>query len=751
LFGIKIWKPALYQKHRSIDSHSYQDLHEQPGSQTTNYLSANLLWPLLFGWWIAAVYILIAVMLCPVWLIGELGLLICSCGNIYRRNIIINPFVNAKGMKDYIVVLLNLAAYIFWPFGKFVAKRINVPAQSPVSIITETAPLIATFEREPQFDLPPALMDNSSVAEYETFDTRIGLEFPSELPRSALDNDNWSDSEPSIRFKNHKEVWLVRLIKKSWKSGVSGFTFFLVCFFVLGPIHLIVSAICYFLIVSIPMGKLNYYLLRYLLQHPLQLMARSCNDSSHIQAHPIDHDGEGESSRTTQRRGKPPSIQCRSRTVFFWHQDTTEDVFSKSTTAETQNTSHVPPIMATPSFTTNRVRTQNSSKCSEYLIVLCTYRAIGIQYLKYTVVGVNIIFINLLSMIVFTILNFYAIGPMNGYTGVSSKSGIFFAGIISTIPLAYFIGMSVSSITATTGSVAVGAVINATFGSIIEIILYAFGLMDGKEDLVQGAMIGSLLCGLLALPGVSMFSGGLKRAEQRFNSKSASVTSTMLVVSLIGVFAPTVFHNIHGTYQFDCQNCPENNVIAAAGTYIFSDGKTCRSCHIYQPHPTEDPIYLTHTRPLMYLCAIILVLTYAIGLLFTLHTHRHRIYPQKRQKKDIRFSKMAVPIIEEQIIDHKGKIPSNQKRHTQLHQHSKKNQRDDASTASSESEVHHGNPGWGLITSTAILLGCTILYTVIAEILIDCLDDLLVVFPMREKTIGLTIFAVVPTVTEFCN
>lgn len=45
--------------------------------------------------------------------------------------------------------------------------------------------------------------------------------------------------------------------------------------------------------------------------------------------------------------------------------------------------------------------------------------------------------------------------------------------------------------------------------------------MSGKSALVEGALIGSLMAGVLLLPGCSMVSGGVKRKEQRFNAKSA--------------------------------------------------------------------------------------------------------------------------------------------------------------------------------------------------------------------------------------
>jgi Ca2+:H+ antiporter len=93
----------------------------------------------------------------------------------------------------------------------------------------------------------------------------------------------------------------------------------------------------------------------------------------------------------------------------------------------------------------------------------------------------------------------------------------------------------------------VGAVINATFGSIIEIILYGVALVSGKSDLVEGALVGSFLAGVLLMPGCSMVSGGIKQKEQKFNAKSAGVTSTMLIMSIIGALTPTLFYQLFGS------------------------------------------------------------------------------------------------------------------------------------------------------------------------------------------------------------
>lgn len=63
----------------------------------------------------------------------------------------------------------------------------------------------------------------------------------------------------------------------------------------------------------------------------------------------------------------------------------------------------------------------------------------------------------------------------------------------------------------------------------------------------------------------------------------------------------------------------------------------------------------------------------------------------------------------------------------------------------------HDSPNWSTTKSALILLGCTILYSLIAEILIGSVDGFLSSFPISEKFLGLTLFAIAPTVTEFYN
>jgi Ca2+:H+ antiporter len=219
----------------------------------------------------------------------------------------------------------------------------------------------------------------------------------------------------------------------------------------LAPLLMLVSTICWMCVVTVPMAKLNYILVRHLRRHPLSIRFRI----------------------------KPTQM--------------------------TSQASHQPTI-----------------------ILLCTYQAFGWQYYKYTYEGINIMFINLLPLVFFVIFDEYVLKDHFPNSFITSPHMIFALSLASVIPLSYFIGMGVSSVSAQS-SMGLGAVINATFGSIIEIILYAVALISGKSALVEGALIGSILAGVLLMPGCSMISGAVKRKEQRFNAKSAGKVKTKII------------------------------------------------------------------------------------------------------------------------------------------------------------------------------------------------------------------------------
>ena len=61
----------------------------------------------------------------------------------------------------------------------------------------------------------------------------------------------------------------------------------------------------------------------------------------------------------------------------------------------------------------------------------------------------------------------------------------------------------------------------------------------------------------------------------------------------------------------------------------------------------------------------------------------------------------------------------------------------------------HDAPNWSRTKSSVILMGATILYALIAEILVNTVDVVLEGVQIDEKFLGITLFALVPNTTEF--
>jgi len=121
----------------------------------------------------------------------------------------------------------------------------------------------------------------------------------------------------------------------------------------------------------------------------------------------------------------------------------------------------------------------------------------------------------------------------------------FIATAASIIALSHVIIES-TSIIARRVSTTASALINATFGNAIEFLIAIFALRQGLVDMVKASMVGSIIINVLLLIGLSMFFGGLKYKEQRFNKDSAGVSSTMLIIVVVGLVLPSMYDMVQG-------------------------------------------------------------------------------------------------------------------------------------------------------------------------------------------------------------
>ncbi|XP_031794912.1 putative cation exchanger C521.04c isoform X2 [Sarcophilus harrisii] len=239
-------------------------------------------------------------------------------------------------------------------------------------------------------------------------------------------------------------------------------------------------------------------------------------------------------------------------------------------------------------------------------------RAASSCYYKHTLAGVHVFALNLLPLVLVTLILGY-VDSQNQYTSSPAK---FSLSLLSIMLLSYFTGTAIASISAQS-SFAVGAVVNATFGSIIELTLYITALMKGAqegnrcyEEVVKSALTGTVLGCILLVPGLCMVIGGMHHSEQKLNHQSAGVSSALLFLSVGGVFAPTLFSKVYG--RLICREC-QNVTQDPSGSYL---------CHSCRPDLMKNngTLYYNHVQPLVYTVCLLLPTTYLVGLLFTLKT-----------------------------------------------------------------------------------------------------------------------------------
>ena len=396
-----------------------------------------------------------------------------------------------------------------------------------------------------------------------------------------------------------------------------------VFYLLVAPLMLFVCIFCWAVVFYIPMAKLLWVLLCHLNNEPLSLHFRSppayaTPQSSDEQE---DHDGDEDEEEEEEDQSTATEQQASEQTQS---NDENGQASAQALPQWPLEAGQLAPRVSRKKVADAKRRGRIISPRST--VLLCTYKAAGLEYYKYTLDGVNIWFVNLMSLVFFVIFDFFILGPYavkhdsGGFLKIiTGQAFMFFTALLGVIPLSYFIGMAVASISAQS-SIGTGAFINASFGSAIEILLYSIALTQSKGELVEGSIVGSILAGVLLMPGLSMIGGAFKRKEQRFNARSAGVTSMMLIVAVIGVFTPTLFYEIYGSVSFPLKVLDRSRVtnllsissiqfqLTCSDCDVTAGLSSCRTCYYEHIDPADDPFYLSTVQYLSYFCGSLLVL-----------------------------------------------------------------------------------------------------------------------------------------------
>ena len=117
---------------------------------------------------------------------------------------------------------------------------------------------------------------------------------------------------------------------------------------------------------------------------------------------------------------------------------------------------------------------------------------------------------------------------------------IFVTSAIALVPLAGLLGDATEQVAVHTGP-RVGGLLNATFGNAAELIITIVAIQRGLVELAKASISGSIIGNILLVLGASLLAGGLKNGRQFFNAHIASVTATMMTLSVVALLIPALF------------------------------------------------------------------------------------------------------------------------------------------------------------------------------------------------------------------
>ena len=122
---------------------------------------------------------------------------------------------------------------------------------------------------------------------------------------------------------------------------------------------------------------------------------------------------------------------------------------------------------------------------------------------------------------------------------------VFSAAALGVIPCAAVMGEATEAIAAKTGP-GIGGLLNVTFGNAPELIIAFFALLEGLQEVVKASIVGSIIGNVLLVMGAAFVVGGWSREKQTFSQTAAHAQSAMLTLALAALIFPALFQLIHG-------------------------------------------------------------------------------------------------------------------------------------------------------------------------------------------------------------
>jgi Ca2+:H+ antiporter len=212
----------------------------------------------------------------------------------------------------------------------------------------------------------------------------------------------------------------------------------------------------------------------------------------------------------------------------------------------------------------------------------------------------------------------------------ASPTLIFFCSVLGIAPTAALMGRATEELADRAGP-GIGGLLNVTFGNAPELIIALFALGHGLHELVKATLIGSIIGNCLLVLGGAMLTGGIGRRHQTFSRAGASAQTTMLLLAVVALAMPAIFELVDG--------------------------------HHGLPLPGAARVDYGGSVETLSLCvAVVLILSYGAGLLFSLRTHRdlfnppaddvsHTAWSIRRSVAALAIAGVAVGVMSEVLVN----------------------------------------------------------------------------------------------------
>ena len=155
---------------------------------------------------------------------------------------------------------------------------------------------------------------------------------------------------------------------------------------------------------------------------------------------------------------------------------------------------------------------------------------------------------------------------------------LFGLSVLAIVPLAALLSHATESVAAKTGD-SVGGLLNATLGNLTELVIALTALRAGQYVLVKASLAGAIVTNTLFMLGASLLLGGLKYHVQEYNRISARMQAALLFLATVALLIPSAVTQ------------------------------------------ADDGAGAAFTQQLSVGLSVLLIVAYALGMLFSLKTH----------------------------------------------------------------------------------------------------------------------------------